>query len=189
MLRTNYVTIDDFKIVDVADHCDWDKLNIAIDDALNFELPELLCEYYGIVLDTFKAENPTEEQLKLLNGDTYQCGNVTIQFLGLKKMLVYYSYSNYLMGSVLNDTGLGFVKKTDQYSIPTPYKDIKEIANSYRNRGYAIIKQLKEYICHNKDLAINYNIKFIDCGCGCESGNCDFTEKRIFVFKPKIIKR
>ena len=93
------------------------------------------------------------------------------------------------MGSVLNDTGLGFVKKTDQYSIPTPYKDIKEIANSYRNRGYSIVKQLKEYLCHNKDLTQGYNIKFIDCGCGCESGNCDFTEKRIFVFKPKIIRR
>ena len=189
MLRTNYVTIDDFKIVDVADHCDWDKLNIAIDEALKFELPELLCEYWGLVKNTFKAENTTEEQLKLLNGTEFNCGKTTKEFLGLKDMLVYYSYANYLINSTSNDTGLGFVKKTDQYSIPIPMNEVEKYSKKYRNMGFAIIKQLKEYLCHNKDLTQGYNIKFIDCGCGCESGYCDLTEKRIFVFKPKIIRR
>lgn len=189
MLNTKYITLEDFKIVDVAIHCDYSKLNIAIQDAVNFELPEILCEYYGFVKSILEVENPNEEQLKILNGVDYECGSTIKRFLGIKALLVYYSYANYLMGSTLNDSGLGFVQKTDQYSIPTPLKDIKEITNSYRNRGYSVFKQLKDYLCHNSDLIDGFDIHLEDCGCGCSHGNCDFTEKRIYTFKPRIIKK
>lgn len=189
MLKTKYVTIEDyFSVVDVAKHCNYPKLDIAIDEALNFELPEILCEYYQIVLDAFEAEEPTEEQLKILNGDTFQCGRTTKKFLGAKKLLVYYSFANYLLNSHLHDTGLGFKQKTDQYSIPTPIKDIKEHTNKYRNMGYAIVKQLKEYLCHLPEIQFQYGLNLM-CDCGCSSGDCDFTEKRIYKFKPKVIKK
>ena len=188
MLKTKYITLQDFEIVEVANHCDYTKLNISINEALSFELPEILCEYYELVKDAFEAENPTKEQTLILEGATYSCGRVTKRYLGAKDMLVYYSYANYLMNSVMNDTGLGFVKKTDQYSLPTPYKDVKEFVNKNRNMGFAIVKQLKEYLCHVPNLTTSYGLK-LDCHCGCADGNCDFTEKRIYKFKPKVIKK
>ena len=199
MIRTEYLTIDDFKIVEIAQHCDWDKLNIAIDDALKFDLPGITEEYYGLILDAFNKEvNKVSSEFSdnfstdfdtddLINGTNYKCGNRTINFLGLKDMLVYYSYANYLMNSTMNDSGIGFVKKTDQFSVPTPLKDIKEFVNSYRNRGYAIFKQLKKYVCHIPELANEYNLS-LNCDCGCKNDN-HFTEKRIYTFRPKIIKR
>lgn len=188
MIETNYITLQDFKIVDVATHCDYSKLNIAINEALNFELPEILCEYYDIILDAFNSEDKTELQLKLLNGDTYKCGRITKKYLGVKQLLVYYSYANYLLNSSLTDSGLGFKQKTDQYSIPTPLKEIQSHANKYRNMGFAIVKQLKDYLYHNPELANEYGFKH-DCDCGCEHGNCEFTEKRMYVFKPRIIRK
>ena len=183
MLNTNYITLEDFKIVDIATHCDYTKLNIAISDALNFDLPELLCEYYDLYINEIESEN-----LDLINGTTYECGNVTKKFLGLKNILVYYSYANYLLNSTMTDTGIGFVKKTDQYSIPTPLKEVQSFVESYRNRGYAIIKQLKDYVSHDQELIDKYNLP-ITKHCGCGSGKCDFTEKRVYTFRPKVIRK
>lgn len=187
MLKNKYLTIRDFDIVDVAVHCDFKKLDIAISDALSFELPEILCEYYGIAKKALdNADDETYQEL--LNGGDYECGGVTRRFLGIKALLVYYSYSNYLMQSVLNDTGLGFKQKTDNYSIPTPLKDIKDISNSYRNRGFSVFNQMKDFLCHNSDLTKGFNIPY-SCGCDCSTGDCYFTEKRVSAFKPRIIKK
>lgn len=189
MLRTEFVTIEDFnECVEVAQHCDWNRLNIAINDALEFDLPEYLCEYYGLIIDAFNAENPTDEQLKLLNGDTYKCGKVTRKFLGAKRILIYYSYGNYLMNSTINDSGLGFVRKESEFSTPVPIKEVREFDNSYRNRAFSIIKQLKEYIAHLPGLAKEYGFERI-LDCGCYDAECGITEKRIYTFRPKIIKK
>lgn len=190
MITSKYLTIEDFKIVDVAIHCDWSKINIAIDDCLNFDFPEYLCDMYGLADYIINLDNPTEEQLKILNGDTFICQNITKKFLGLKSILVYYSYANYLMGSTMNDSGVGFVaKRNDGFSVPIPLKDIEKYVNSYRNRGYSVIKQLREYLSHNKELIEGFNIDFKSCNCGCGHGKCDVTEKRIYTFTPKLIKK
>ena len=99
MINTKYLTIEDFAIVDVAIHCDWKKLNIAIEDMLNFDLPEYLCDMYGFANDILTKENPSEEELKIINGSNFECQNVTKRYLGLKRIMVYYSYANYLMNS------------------------------------------------------------------------------------------
>lgn len=183
MLNTNYITIQDFRIVDVAIHCDYTKLNIAIDDALNFDLPENLCQYYKLVIDAFGQENQS-----LLYGSEFQCGNVTKKFIGLKSMLVYYAYANYLLNSTMTDSGIGFVEKTDSFSVGTPLKEITTFAESYRNRAFSVIKQLKEFVSHDRELCEKYNLPMSsDCGCG--SGKCDFTEKRGYKFRPKVIRK
>ena len=111
MLKTEYLTIRDFEIVDVATHCDYKRLDMAIEEVLNFDLPETLCEYYDVVLNALNSEEKTEEQLSLLNGGVFKCGKVTKKFLGVKQMLVYYSYANYIYRGASTNTGFGQVKK------------------------------------------------------------------------------
>lgn len=188
MLRTEYLTLKDFEIVDVATHCDYKRLDIAIDEALNFDLPETLCEYYDVVLNALNSEEKTEDQLSLLNGGTFKCGKVTKKFLGVKQMLVYYSYANYIYRGASTNTGFGQVKKESDFSIPVPLSEIKEISITFKNMGYSIVKMLKEYICHLPELRKEYDLE-CDCNCGCVDGKCNQTKTNTFSFKPLIIKK
>jgi len=77
---------------------------------------------------------------KLLNGDTYTYSGQTVEYLGLKPMLVYYTLARFVVNNQVNLTGYGVVYKRsdesdrlDADSIGMLRQQFREIALSYQN--------------------------------------------------------
>lgn len=193
----------------VATHCDTRKLTIAENEALNFDLKELYCDFwndlvtmweeviaYQIALAECEANPecttpPTEPdnytyKLNLLNGGTYlNCGGKERRFEGVKKVLAYYSYSRYIILNGFNDTPTGVVHKTNEFSLPTPVKDLQAFADKYRNMGFASFKDTVGYLCANRDYFTWTDCKL--CGCGCSK--CSGTIAKGYGLKGRTITK
>lgn len=206
---TNYLQQSDFDCVGlVAKHCDLEKLCVATEEAKQFDIIPLFC--FEMVQDIFDNWNipqtlpdPTEEnpnQTKvnpdyekyqnLICGGTYSgCDNKTLQNLGFKKVWVYYSYARYLLINQFNDTANGTVQKQNEWSIPTPLKEITAFSNKYREMGREAFNSVQGYLCANKE---DFP-KFDDCNChlncGC-SGTCSCGKpKKMTGFKFSTVRK
>lgn len=175
----------------VAKHCDNEKLCIAIQEALDFELNELFCE--EIMIEALQHENDTDENsfwYKLWNGTEYQnaCGKTKKHF-GLKRIWVYYAYSRYVMINGYNDTPTGFKQKTNDFSLPTPIKELNYFEQKYRDMGYSAFKKTRDFICQNKEqFSQEIKIECEPCGCGC-SDTCGGGVNTKMGLKTKIITK
>lgn len=153
----------------VAKHCNLTKLNIAINEAIKFDAKALLCGLLFEVSDNWESED--EKWDDLINGSTYEgCNGREISHAGFKEVLAYYAYARYLIINKTDDTASGTVQKTNQFSMPTPLKEVYSISNRYRNMGAELWKDVEAFICTNKK---DYpNADFSNCkGCGC-NGSC-----------------
>lgn len=153
----------------VAKHCNLEKLNIAINEAIKFDAKELLCGLYYEVSENWKSED--EKWTDLINGSVYKgCNNKEVRHLGFKEVLTYYAYARYFIINNMDDTASGMVQKTNQFSMPIPLEKILSDSNRYRNMGAQLWKDVEAYICVNKELYPNAS--FENCSsCGC-NGNC-----------------
>lgn len=207
---------DDFECVgDVAIHCDLKKLCIAISEAQNFDLYNLFCEHWSEIVDIWnevelyqqayadylerlqdeesecveplKPEN-YDLKLQLICGGNYtDCRGRTKMQLGVKRILVYYSYARYLITNGFNDTANGGVTKTNEFSMPIPLKELEQRSNHYRDMGKRTYEKVINFICLNREL-LNYDGKCDGCGCG--DDNCgNKTTNKGFGYKSKIIRR
>ena len=206
---TNYISQSDFDCVGlVAKHCDLQKLCIATEEAKTFDIIPLFCfDFVQDVLDNWNISetlpDPTEENpdniipnpdfekyQKLICGGTYEDSSGTLQQnLGLKKVWVYYSYARYKLINQNNDTANGTVGKQNDWSIPTPLKEVTDISNKYRNMGKHAFESVLDYLCENKD---DFQ-KFDDCNCrkkcGC-SGKCTCGKtKKMTGFKFSTVRK
>lgn len=192
LLNRDFLTRQDFlEVVDIAMHCDVRKLNIAINTAINIDLQEILCELWSFTIDTLEKDitNLTDFEKTLINGGYYQCGKNRKYFLGTKKIIVYYSYAIYVANSYSNDTGLGFVQKTSDYSLQVPKKEVDSFSIQHRNMGFSIINQYRDILCHNSSL-VNVELKHCHSECGCGYGNCDDgIDTRRIINRPFIIRK
>lgn len=197
---------DDFNCVgEVARHCDLPKLCIAINEAQTFDLSELFCDFWDEILDIWKEVEeyqncvevgeeecviPENYDLKLnliCGGDFQTCSGKTRKHLGVKRILVYYAYSRYLIINGYNDTPNGSVNKTNDFSIPKPLKEVKDFADKYRTMGFESFNKTINFICSNKE-DLGYEGKCGGCGCGdhsCKSG----TKAKGYGFKSRIIRK
>lgn len=161
----------DFALIgQLAIHCDKAKLNIAIQEAITFDLEPLLCDLFYDVDEHWASV--VEKWTDLINGSTYTaCGDKERKQPGIKKVLLYYAYARYTVMNNFNDTPNGHVTKTNEFSIPKPLREIESFADKYRTMGYITWEKVKNYLCVEKDLYESFNEK--DCkGCGC-GGDCD----------------
>lgn len=163
LIRTDFTGIGD-----IANHCDLNKLNIAINEASDFDMDGLLCDFWDDVLDNWDDDAYSD----LINGGEYEgCGGKTRKFAGLKKVWVYYSYARYVILNGYNDTPNGMVAKTNNFSIPTPLKELQAISDKYRDMAKITYDRAMGYLCKNRETFENFNS--YDCkGCGCGSNNC-----------------
>ena len=44
------------------------------------------------------------------------------------------------------------VNKTNEWSIPKPYADLKTVSERYRNMGRDLFQEVEMYICLNRDI-------------------------------------
>lgn len=189
----------DFECVgEVAKHCDLTKLCIAIGEAKEFDLSGLFCDFWTDILDIWQEielyqealeeyeqcisagleeciepEEPTDYELKLnlICGGSFESCNGKLRYhLGIKRILVYYSYARYVIINPFNDTPNGAVQKTNDFSVPTPLKELQSVSDRYRTMGYESYKKTLNFICANRE-SFEFNGDCKECGCTCERCN------------------
>jgi hypothetical protein len=170
----------------VAKHCDLPKLCIAIQEAQTFDLLPLLCsDFYSDVLDNFETVGYKD----LFCGSTFLgCGNKKQIHFGLKRVLVYYSYSRYILINAYNDTANGLVQKQNDWSVPTPLKEIQNISDRYRNMAKDCFEMTLKYLCKNKATFTKFESASCKCDCGsCE--DCQQKTKKHYGIRTFVIKK
>lgn len=179
------ITQSDFDtIADVANHCDLEKLNIAIFEAERFDLAELFCDFWNDI----DANWENETYADLINGSSYEGCKGTRKHAGVKDILTYYAYARYLVKNSFNDTPNGSVSKQNSFSIPKPLAEIKALANDYRDMGYKEFKRTLSYLCKNKESFENFDTSHCaSCGCGGECGGK--TSAKSYGFRSSIISK
>jgi hypothetical protein len=207
---------NDFACVgEVARHCDLKKLCIGIGEAQEFDLSNLFCDFCTVILDIWQEielyqealaeyqacvdeggeeciepEAPEDYELKLnlICGGTFEgCNGKTRNHLGVKRILVYYSYARYVLINSMNDTPNGGVTKTNDFSIPIAQKDLEKISDRYRTMGYESYKKTLNFICTNKE-DLGYEGKCGGCGCGDDDCRRE-TKAKGYGFNGSIIKK
>lgn len=165
------ITQSDFtQIGQIAKHCDLDKLDIAINEAIIFDLKPLLCSLF---FDVDANWSDTEGiwfdliQPKEFTG----CNEKPQSHEGLKNVLVRYAYARYTILNSLNDTPNGGVTKNNDWSIPKPFNDLKQISDRYRSMAYELWKEVEAYICLNIESYEDANFDCKPCGCNGKCGS------------------
>ncbi|HLW06494.1 MAG TPA: hypothetical protein VKY45_02940 [Marinilabiliaceae bacterium] len=167
------LTAKDFECIgQVAKHCDLTKLKIAINEAIKFDGRELLCGLFYDVNENWRSKD--DEWVSLINGSTYTgCGSNSRSHSGIKEVLVYYAYARYVLINKTDDTASGMVSKSNDFSIPTPMKEIIMISNRYRNMAKQLWLDVEAFICINSnDYPTANGLSCKPCGCNgsCKSG-------------------
>lgn len=191
----NYIGPAEFECVGlVARHCDLDKLCIAVEEAKIFDIVPLFCYDFvqNVLLNwDLSPEHPDYAKYRLLvcGGEYVGSDGKVHHILGLKRVWVYYAYARYKLINQFNDTPNGDVSKTNEWSMPTPLREINDMSNKYRSMGKEAYESVLAYLCsHKADFP-----KFDDCNCllscGC-SGSCSCGKtKKLTGFKFKTVKK
>ena len=181
------ITKSDFAgIGNIATHCNNSKLQIAINEAKQFDLKPLLCDWYGVAVDNWESEDP--EWSAAINGGTYEnCSGNDFEFAGLFAALKYFAYARYIVLNNYDDTPNGGVTKTNEWSVPKPLKELQAFSDKYRVMAMQIWKDTKGYLCSNKDILDFNHADCSDCGCG--SGCGDAVNTKGFGLKSTNVGR
>ena len=186
----------------LAKHCDLSKLCVAENEASNFDLAELFCDFW-VEIEQINAEiiaydnadpqppEPPENytgKKALLDGGNYtDCGGKLRPFEGIYKIMAYYSYARYVMLNGFNDTATGLVQKTNEFSIPIDQKALNNFADKYRNMGLISFERTQRYICQNTTIFDYTHCPKDKCGCG--SDKCGGTKAKGYGFRSSNVNK
>ena len=181
----------DFKnIGNVAKHCDKEKMDVAENEAILFDVAQLFCENWDEIESIFIEVNEgstDENKINLINGGNYVgCGGGAKKHSGVRDLLAYYSYSRYVIINGYSDTATGLKQKTDDFTIPIALKELEQFADKYRNMGLIVFGQIENYLCSNKEF---FTWRKGDCKCGCSDGKCTGTKAKGYGFKSSNITK
>lgn len=198
-----YIKAADFACVGmVTASCDYKKLCIAINDALLFDVEPLLCT--GFVMDILQkwqeinaipvgSAIPDNLQLwnSLINGSEYNnCHNKLQRQLGIKRLWIYFAYAGYVILNPFDDTPNGLKYKTNEFSMPVPIKDLNGLSISYKNKGLESLKNIKEFLCLNKEFFTTFDACDCHLSCGCVGTcSCGSTKKVGSGFRFRTVKK
>lgn len=184
----------------LAKHCDLSKLCVAENEASNFDLSELFCDFWLEIEDIVKEIelydlNPSlpgpenyAEKTSLLNGGVYlDCSEKQRPFEGVYKIMAYYSYARYIVLNGFNDTATGMVTKTNEFSIPKTLKELESFADKYRTMGKISFDRTVRYICQNSEIFDYKHCPKDNCGCGSEK--CGTTKAKGYGFRSRNINK
>jgi len=159
---------------------DWESVNY-------YDAQVLACNGDATCISGLTKPENYEIIKTLINGGSYTsiCGNSVIRFEGLKRLLVYYSYSRYNLINSFNDTPNGAVSKSNDFSIPKSGKELEAFSEKYRNMGFSIFGKIKGYISY----AGLYGYEN-DTDCNCGHSKCKpATKNKGFGHSGRIIKK
>lgn len=184
----------------IAKHCDLYKLCVAENEASNFDLAELFCDFW-VAIEQIDTEvkvydntpkpdppvNYAEKKLLLEGGNYTDCGGKLRPFEGIYKIMAYYAYARYVMLNGFNDTANGLVQKTNEFSIPIDQKALNNFADKYRNMGLISFERTQRYICQNTEIFDYSHCPKDKCGCG--SDKCGGTKAKGYGFKSRNVNK
>lgn len=186
----------------LAKHCDLSKLCVAENEASNFDLAELFCDFW-VEIEQINEEiiaydnadpqpleppaNYTEKKALLDGGNYTDCGGKLRPFEGIYKIMAYYSYARYVMLNGFNDTATGLVQKTNEFSIPIDQKALNNFADKYRNMGLISFERTQRYICQNTTIFDYTHCPTDKCGCG--SDKCGGTKAKGYGFRSSNVNK
>lgn len=146
---------------------DVELIETYIQEAQELDLKNLLCRaFYFDVLNNY--QQPAYQAL--IHGETYTDaeGN-TIEFKGLKAVLVYYAYARYVMRSSATDTPFGMVQKTTEFSQPVSSSEKRDMRDRCIVDAGEYWKECKLYLDFKEETFPKW-AECADCGCS-ESGS------------------
>jgi len=173
----------------IATHCDLTKLQVAINEAIEFDMKPLLCNLFGQIDENWEEEELAGPNYTVISPGSYEnCAGFNTTHQGLKKVLAYFAYSRYTFMNPFNDTPNGAVDKTNPFSIPKPLAEIKQYSNKYKNMAKEAFKYVEAYILLNKDGYPGFPVSELKtCGCNGACGTKGNTKG--FGIKSRIISR
>lgn len=135
-----------------------------------------------------EPENYDLNKNLICGGEYESCSGKTRKHLGVKRILVYYSYARYVMLNPYNDSPTGLITKINEFSLPMPLKEVQMISDRYRTMGYESFKKTQSFLCKNKEVFVDFDSReCVGCGCG---GNCDEkTKAKGYGFKSSVIEK
>ncbi len=145
-----------------------DKLNSIIDTVEKNILKLLLGDdlYILFIADLVDGEPQITKYINLLNGTTYDYGERKYIYDGLKAMLKYFIYSEYIKYNSLQAT-VGTVIPEKDNSITMSDFDISELSNDAYNKGVKYYREAISYIVINIEdyptfdyTSLNYKFNF-----------------------------
>ena len=174
-------------IGDIANHCDLKKLNIAINEAAEFDMDAIYCGFWDDIVLNWNSED--SEWKTLIDGGEYQGCKGLRTHQGIKRIWAYYAYARYIMINGFNDTPSGMVAKTNQFSIPTPLKELQAYSDKYRNMAKVLFEKTNAYLCLNSSYFVNFNTyKCAPCGCNGDCGGDNINTKG-YGLKSSIVSK
>ncbi len=119
-----------------------------------------LRDLVGDALKQDLQENASDENNeKLLDGDAFKdCDGNTIKHKGLRFVLAYYNYANYVSESYIEDTYTGMIRKTRNDSAAIDAGDVKRLQVKARQIAEKEWKLIKQYLEENEDEYPLYNV-------------------------------
>lgn len=146
----NLITISDF-----ADYRaistnvnDVKRLDPYIAEAQEFDLKELMGQY---LYDDFIKNILTTKYQELLNGKEYtDTSGYTVNYKGIKPVLVYYAYSRFLANDNIKSTASGFViKRQDEYSEPISEKTMARLIQQAESSALSYFEGVRKFLNDN----------------------------------------
>lgn len=187
------ITVQDLrKVGDVAQDCDLRKVNEAIEQALEFDLSELLC---GLFFDVEKYlrtdEEAPEDIANLINRTYFDACNGRMYHVGLRHVVSLFAYSRYLRINQYHDSHSGMTVKRADWADIIGKNDLKNYANPYFQQAKQAFKNVELYICRNKEKYKRYNFSnCVACSCGKCSDNSNtrsgFSASVINIKRPRF---
>lgn len=184
----------------LAKHCDLSKICVAENEASNFDLYFLFCDFWFEIEEILselkkyeecgEGQEPENYQIKkaLFEGGHYiDCRGKKKFFDGVFKTMAYYSYSRYIILNGFNDTANGLVTKSNEFSIPKSLKELESFSDKYREMGLISFERTVKYICKNSEIFNYSNCPKEDCGC--EGDDCKGTKAKGYGFRSKNINK
>lgn len=171
----------------IATHCNTEKLQISINEAIEFDLHPILCDFFYAVDDHWN--DTSGAYYDLINGSEYiNCKGNLVRHAGLKQVLAYFSYARYIVINNFDDTPNGQVTKDNAWSIPKPLNELQNFSTKYSNMAREMWNRVEEYLCLQGP-SVFPTFGFSACqSCGC-NGRCGAENVKAFGLKSSIVTK
>ncbi len=144
----NLITIADIRLVrPVADNIPADKYEFAIHEAQKTDLKKALNNDCKDFLHFIEQNVGVTRIDLLLNGGTYEFGDDTFSFEGLKVALAYYAYARLISNTDITVTGNNVVKKTNEWSELLDEPRMEKQNNIAKGIAYGYVQEVILLLC------------------------------------------
>lgn len=137
-----------------------ERIDVYIEEVQKSEMRYLLGEplYYDFITKYSDSGDPMYNNYQnLLNGTTYTYNSETIEFFGLKPMLVYYTLARFVVQNPVNLTRYGVVQKTNNNSQPLEVSQIRMVETSLKGEAVRYQNDAEKYLLENNTTYPLYN--------------------------------